>query len=112
MRVLRYIYDSETADPPVQRVLDRIAARDEAVERLDVATADDPAGARREALLAVGEATRIGRKPSGLFDDDGTPDFSAGALITEEPTGRRDLHVGREAVEALRADGDGSAADG
>jgi hypothetical protein len=112
VRVLRYIYDSATADPAVERVLDRLEAREEAVERVDLATADDPADARREALLAVGEATRIGRKPSGLYAADGTPDFSAGALITEEPTGRRDLHVGREALAALRDDADGSAADG
>lgn len=102
MRVLRYIYDSRTADPAVERVLDRLADRDEAVERTDIGTAADPDDARRDALLAVGDATRIGRKPSGLFDGDGRPDFSAGALIVEAPTGRRDLHVGEAAVEALR----------
>lgn len=105
MRALRYVYDSGTADPAVERVLGLLADRDENVERLDVATADDPEDARREAMLAVGEATRVGRKPDGIYDADGTPDFSAGVLITEAPTGRRGLHVGAEAVEALRADG-------
>lgn len=102
MRVLQYVYNSETADPAVDRVLERLEGRDETVEHIDVGTAADPADARREAMLAVGAATRVGRKPSELYDADGRPDFSAGALITEEPTGRRDLHVGEEAVEALR----------
>ncbi|MFB6302209.1 MAG: hypothetical protein ABEH78_05045 [Haloferacaceae archaeon] len=110
MRALRYIYDSRTADPHVERVLDLLAERPEDVDHLDVGTAADPADARREALLAVGEATRIGRKPSGIYDADGNPDFSAGVLLTEAPTGRRELHVGAEAVAALRTDE--STADG
>lgn len=104
MHVLRYLYNSGTADEHVERALDRLADREEAVEYTDVGAADDPDAARREAMLAVGQAVRIGGKPSGVFDEDGDPDFSAGAMIVEAETGRRTLHVGRDALEALRSE--------
>lgn len=111
MRVLTYIYNSETADGPVERVLDRLAERDEPIEYNDISAAADRDAALREALLTVGQAVRIGGKPSGVFDKDGDPDFSAGVMITEDATGRRDLHIGAEAFEALRPDGEPSTED-
>jgi hypothetical protein len=105
MRGRRYVYDSSNAGEHVSEVLDRLEAREEPVECLDVATFDDRADALREATLAVKEGVGIGTTPEELFDADGQPDFSAGALITEAETGRRSLHVGAEAREAL-ADGE------
>lgn len=107
MHVSTYIYDSETADDHVARVLERLEDRDETVEHIDLGAAADRDSARREAMLAIGQATRVGGKPSGVFDEDGNPDFSAGAMITEESTGRRELHIGPEAVEVLRSGGAG-----
>jgi hypothetical protein len=101
MRATAYVYDSETAEPHVEAVLAALEAREEAVAVQDVADADDPADARREAMLTVKSAVRIGRSPAGVYGEDGSPDFSAGALITEAETGRRSLHVGREALAAL-----------
>jgi hypothetical protein len=101
MRATAYVYDSETAEPHVEAVLAALDAREEDVEIQDVADADDRADARREAMLTVKSAVRIGRSPDGIYGEDGSPDFSAGALITEEETGRRNLHVGREALAAL-----------
>lgn len=103
MRARSYVYDAETAEPHVEAVLDRLAAREETVERLDVAAAEDRRAALREAVLTVREATRIGSNPEGIYDAEGDLDFSAGVLVTEEPTGRRSLHVGTEALEVLRA---------
>ena len=101
MRVRTYVYDGETAADHVDRVLERLADRDEEFEYVDVAAADDRADGVREAMFAIRESVRIGSAPDEIYDDDGNPDFSAGVLITEEPTGRRGLHVGRDALEAL-----------
>lgn len=105
MRVLTYIYNSETADDHVSWVLDQLDDRDETIEYTDIRASNDPNGARREAMLTIGQATRVGGKPSGVFDDDGNPTFSAGVMITEQTTGRRDLRIGTEAVEALQSEG-------
>jgi hypothetical protein len=64
----------------------------------------DPEDRRREAILTVKNAVRIGSLPDELYGEDGTPDFSAGVLITEAETGRRSMHVGREAVEAVESE--------
>jgi len=106
MRVVSYVCDSSGAPPHVEACLDLIKAREEEVDVLDVAAADDRDGARREAMLTVKEAVRIGPAPEALFDGKGRPDLSVGALVTEEPTGRRSLHVGADALEALH-DGNG-----
>lgn len=106
VRVRTYIYDGEAVADHVERVLERLEARDEEIEYQDVAAAESRDDAVREATFAVRESVRIGSSPDGIYDDDGNPDFSAGVLITQEPTGRRSVHVGREALEAL-ADGDG-----
>lgn len=105
MRVRSYVYDSAERGPHVDAVLERVDGREESVDRLDVAAAQDRADARREAMLTVKSAVRIGSPPAALFDEDGRPDFSAGALIAEEATGRRSLYVGADALEALREEG-------
>lgn len=104
MRVRTYIYDSAAAPDHVDRVRERLAARDEEIESLDVAGADDRSDAVREAMFAVRESVRIGTAPDEIYDESGEPDFSAGVLITAEPTGRRNVHVGRDALEALADD--------
>lgn len=104
MRVLNYVYDGETAADHVDRVLERLSERDESIDRLDVSGADDRDDAIREAMLTVRESVRIGTNPDGIYDDEGTPDFSAGVLVTREPTGRRTLHIGADALEALEND--------
>lgn len=104
MRVLTYIYNSETTDDRVAWVLEQLDDREETIEYTDIGASDDPDGARREAMLAIGQATRVGKKPSGVFDDDGNPDFSAGAMITEEATGRRALHIGADSVKVLQSE--------
>jgi len=104
MRALTYVYDSANADAHVEAVLDRLAERPESVERVDVAAFDDRADAMRAATLAVKSGVGIGTTPEELFDDDGDPDFSPGALITEAETGRRRLHVGADALDALDAE--------
>lgn len=101
MRVRTYIYDGETAAPHVAAVLERLSSRDESVDYLNLAAAGDRDAALREAMLTVRESVRIGTNPDGIYDDDGNPDFSAGVLVTQEPTGRRRLHVGEDALEAL-----------
>lgn len=101
MLVKHYIYNSERADAHVTTVLDRIAERDESVELHDVAAADDRRDGLRDAMLTLRNAVRIGRNPDEIYDADGDPDFSAGVLVTEESTGRRHLHVGTDALEAL-----------
>ena len=108
MRALTYVYDSADAPEHVEAVLDRLDARGEPVERLDVAAYEDRADAVREATLAVKEGVGIGTTPDALFDAGGDPDFSAGALITEAGTGRRSLHVGAEALSALEGADDGT----
>jgi hypothetical protein len=101
MRVNHYIYDSESAEEHVDAVLERLSSRDESIDYLDVAAADDRDDAIREAMLTVRESVRIGTNPDGIYDDDGNPDFSPGVLVTQAPTGRRGLSVGRDALEAL-----------
>lgn len=103
MLVRHYIYNSETGDAHVDVVLDRIAEREESVELHDVAAADDRRDGLRDATLTLRNAVRIGKNPEEVYDADGNPDFSAGVLITEEPTGRRHLHIGEDALEALEA---------
>lgn len=98
MHVVAYVYDSETTPDHVPAVL---AALDDRGEDPDVVDAAGEGG-RREAMLTVREAVRIGTAPDELFDEDGSPDFSPGALVTEAETGRRTLHVGSEALAALR----------
>jgi hypothetical protein len=97
MKVLACLYDSDRKGPAVDPILDRLEDRDEAVEYVDVGTD----GSEREAMLLVGETTRIGSKPDDIFDEAGTPDFSPGVLITEQETGRRELHVGADMLDAL-----------
>lgn len=101
MRARRYIYDSANASEHVPEVIDRLEAREESVEYLDVAAIEDPADALREATLAVKEGVGIGTIPEELFDAGGAPDFSTGALVTEAETGRRSLHVGTAALDVL-----------
>lgn len=104
MRVTDFIYDSGATPPHVEAILDRLAERDDPVEVRDVGAADDREDAVREAILTVRGAVRVGKTPDALYDDEGNLDFSAGALITERETGRRTLHTGREALEALAPD--------
>lgn len=111
MRILHYIYNSEKADDHVENVLERLKDRSEAIEYNDISAANDRDPAHREALLTIGQAVRIGGKPNDIFDDDGDPDFSAGVLITEDTTGRRELKVGVETLEALQSEGEGSTED-
>jgi len=101
MRVRSYIYNSGVAPDHVERVLDSLADRPEDVERLDVDAADTE---RREAMLTLRESMRIGENPEGIYGEDGTPDFAAGVLITENEVGRRTVHVGSDALDALRED--------
>jgi hypothetical protein len=101
MRVLTYIYNSATAPAHVESVLEDLADRPESVEHIDVAAFEDRESGIREAMLELRNAVRIGDNPDEIYDDSGAPDFSVGALITEAPTGRRTLHVGADALEAL-----------
>jgi len=101
MRVVTYIYDSATPEDHVERVLARLDEREESVDRVDVDAGESRADGLREAMLTVRDAVRIGTSPDGIYDAEGNPDFSAGAMITEQPTGRRELHVGADALAAL-----------
>jgi len=101
MRVLSYVYDSADPTAHVEQVLDRLRERDETVEYVDIATAETRADGRREAMLTVKDGVGIGTPPDALYGDDGHPDLTVGALITEKETGRRSLHVGPTALEAL-----------
>lgn len=98
MHVRAYLYHSESSAERVEAVLDRLADSDEDPDLVDVA---DGADARREAMLALRESLRIGDNPDAIYDDEGRPAFGPGVLITEDATGRRDVHVGDEALEAL-----------
>ncbi len=104
MRVVEFLYDSERADETGQQVAAAVDDRDEHVDVVDLGTAQNRADARRQAMLTVGSATRIGGKPDSLFDEDGNPDFSAGAIVVEEETGRRDLYVGDDALDVLESE--------
>lgn len=112
VRVRTYVYDGETAAPHVAAVLERLSNRDESIDYLNLAAAGDRDAALREAMLTVRESVRIGTNPDGIYDDEGEPDFSAGVLVTQEPTGRRRLHVGAAALEALADEADDGSADG
>jgi hypothetical protein len=97
MEVLTFIYNSDRTTPAVDSVLEALADRGGAVDHIDTADADT----KREAMLAVGNATRVGSKPAEIFDGDNNPEFSRGVLITEQATGRRELHIGDEMLEVL-----------
>jgi hypothetical protein len=100
VEVIAYVYDGDATDEHVKSVLAALADRPEEPRVVNVATGD-PADARREAMLVVRQAVRVGSAPEALFGESGTPDFSAGALVTEADTGRRTLHVGADAAAAL-----------
>lgn len=100
MRVIEFLYDSERASETGKQVAERVRERPEEVAITDLG-AGDRDDARREAMLSVGDATRIGTKPDTLFDDDGNPDFSDGVVITEDDRGRRELAIGEEALSLL-----------
>ena len=104
MRVLAFVYDSADRTEHVESVLERLEGRDEEIEHVDIAAAETEADGQREAMLTVKDAVGIGTPPDELYGQDGTPDLSVGALITEEPTGRRSLHVGEQALDTLQND--------
>lgn len=97
MKTIAFIYDSGEMGPTVDAVLTWLKDRQEPVNRIDVATD----GNVREAMLLLGESTRIGPKPDAVFDDDGNPDFSDGVLITEQETGRRTVRIGDDMLEVV-----------
>ena len=101
MRVLSYVYDSADSPDYVDSVLEAWADREEEIGYADVAAAETPADGQREAMLTVKNGVGIGTPPDELYGEDGKPDLRVGALITEEATGRRSLHVGRDALKAL-----------
>lgn len=101
MQVRTYVYNSETATATARAVRDLVRERPESVEILDLGSAENYAEARRDAMLAVGDATGIGSKPDAIFDGEGDPDFSPGVLILDRETGRRELHVGEDALDVL-----------
>ncbi|WP_128226053.1 hypothetical protein [Halobacteriaceae bacterium SHR40] len=104
MRVVSYVYDSKVLPTHVRETLTELSNCDDDPELIDVDGADSREDGRRNAMLTVKNAVRIGSTPGELFDDDGQPDFSVGALITEADTGRRTLHIGSDALDALRDD--------
>jgi hypothetical protein len=106
MRVRAFIYNSGAAAEHAERVRELLDGREESVELQDLGEADDPDGARREAMLTLRESMRIGENPDGIYGEDGTPEFATGVLITENDIGRREIHVGRDALDALREDED------
>ena len=106
MRVRAFIYNSRAATEHVERVRDLLADREEAVDYHDVGSGDAD-DARREAMLTLRESMRIGENPEGIYGEDGTPDFATGVLITENEIGRREIHVGRDAVDVLSESGEG-----
>jgi len=101
MRALAYVYDSADRPAHVDAVLDRVAERGDDPRLVDVDDGDREDG-RREAALVVRQAVRVGSYPDALYADDGSLTFAPGALVTEAQTGRRTLHVGPDALEALR----------
>lgn len=98
MHVRAYLYNAGAPPDHVHAVLEALASRDGDPDLVDVAEGDD---ARRRAMLTLRESIRIGESPDAIYDDDGTPDFAPGVLVTEDETGRRHLHVGPEAMDAL-----------
>jgi len=103
MRVRAFIYNSGVAAEHAERVRALLADREETVDFHDVGSGDAD-DARREAMLTLRESMRIGENPDGIYGEDGTPDFATGVLITENDIGRREVHVGRDALDALRDD--------
>ncbi len=101
MRVRTYIYNADRAPDHVDAVLAALADRDEEIEYQDLAATASRDDAIREAMFTVRESVRIGKNPDGIYDEEGNPDFSAGVLITQEPTGRRSLHIGEDALDVL-----------
>ncbi len=101
MRVLSYVYDSKAVPTHVRECLGLLDDRDDDPELIDVDGEASREDGRRNAMLTVKNAVRIGSTPSELFVD-GKPDFTVGALITEADTGRRTLHIGEDALDALR----------
>lgn len=104
MRAVSYVYDSKTLPTHVRSCLAELEKREDDPELIDVEAADNREDGRREAMLTVKNAVRIGSTPDELFDEAGSPDFSVGALITEADTGRRTLHIGADALDALRTE--------
>jgi len=89
-----FLYDSAQADETVQAVRDRLPPDTRTLDVGGEAT-------HREATIALKQAVRIGSPPDRLYDD-GILDFGPGVLITVAPTGRKELHVGEAALDALR----------
>ena len=108
MRVVAYVYDSADPADHVADVLELLDERETPAgfEPTDVDAGDDRTAAERDATLTVKSAVRIGTPPAELFGEDGSPDFSTGALVTEAETGRRSLHVGATAREVLETERD------
>ncbi len=100
MRAVSYVYDSKVLPTHVSECLMELEKRDDDPELIDVDAAESREDGRRKAMLTVKNAVRIGSTPDELFQD-GKPDFSVGALITEADTGRRTLHIGSDALDAL-----------
>jgi len=100
MRVRAFIYNSGAATERIERLRELLADREESVEFHDLGTGEAE-DARREAMLTLRESMRIGENPAGIYGEDGTPDFAAGVLITENEVGRREIHVGSDAVDVL-----------
>jgi len=105
MRVRAFIYNSGAGTEQAERVRELLDDREETVELHDVGSGDTE-DARREAMLTLRESMRIGENPDGIYGEDGTPDFATGVLITENEIGRREIHVGSDALDALREDDD------
>lgn len=101
MRVLAFVYDSAEPTDHVDGVLNRLDDRPEDIDYVDVAAAETAADGQREGMLTIKNAVGIGTPPAELYGEDKTPDLTVGALITEESTGRRSLHVGEEALDVL-----------
>jgi hypothetical protein len=97
MEIITFIYNSDRKGSAVDSVLDSLQEWEESSEYINTGTG----GSEREAMLLVGESTRIGSNPEETFDEAGNPDFSMGVLITEQETGRRDLHISEEMLDAL-----------
>jgi hypothetical protein len=103
MRVRSFIYNSAAAEAGVERVLELLEERPADVEYHDVGSGDTE-DARREAMLTLRESMRIGENPGGIYGEDGTPEFATGVLVTENEIGRREIHVGSDALAALEDD--------
>lgn len=96
--VRSFVFDSDDVPSHVERVRTALDTREESIDCVDAADSE------RDATLTIKEAVRIGSVPETLFDDDGRLDVSEGVLVTETESGRRSIHVGQEALEALGFD--------